>query len=137
MKKISFILKGFIFSFILLAVISFSVDSHATNGTQMIGYGSKSVGMGGADLAIANDATAINANPATLTGLKSEIDFDFTAFGPQVHHTASAMGNDADGKNPYFYMPLLAYVSGGGPVSWGIGIFPQGGMGVDYKVKKG
>ena len=135
MKKISFILKGFIFSFILLAVISFSVDSHATNGTQMIGYGSKSVGMGGADLAIANDATAINANPATLTGLKSEIDFDFTAFGPQVHHTASAMGNDADGKNPYFYMPLLAYVSGGGPVSWGIGIFPQGGMGVDYKDK--
>jgi len=133
MKRNGLGIKSFIFSFILLAVISFSVDSHATNGTQMIGYGSKSVGMGGADLAIANDATAINANPATLTGLKSEIDFDFTAFGPQVHHTDAA--SDADGKNPYFYMPLLAYVSGGSPISWGIGIFPQGGMGVDYKDK--
>ena len=133
MKRNGLGVKSFIFGFILSAVISFSVDSHATNGTQMIGYGSKSVGMGGADLAIANDATAINANPATLTGLKSEIDFDFTAFGPQVHHTSSA--GDTDGKNPYFYMPLLAYVSGGSPISWGIGVFPQGGMGVDYKDK--
>lgn len=126
--------KGWIFSgLILFSFFIFTVSAFATNGTQMIGYGSKSVGMGGADLAIANDATAINANPATITGLKSEIDFDFTAFGPQVHHTDAA--SDTDGKNPYFYMPLLAYVSGGSPLAWGIGVFPQGGMGVDYKDK--
>ena len=38
----------------------------ATNGMNMIGYGAVSSGMGGADLAIVDNASAMNINPAGI-----------------------------------------------------------------------
>lgn len=39
----------------------------AGNGFNMIAYGAKSVTMGGADIAVARDTSAVNTNPSGLT----------------------------------------------------------------------
>ena len=42
----------------------------ATNGLNLIGFGTESVAMGGADTAVARDTSALNTNPAGLGQLE-------------------------------------------------------------------
>ena len=39
----------------------------ATNGMDMIGYGTRSIGMGGADVAVDGDAATVGGNPAVVS----------------------------------------------------------------------
>jgi long-chain fatty acid transport protein len=60
-----------LFLFVLLS--STAQTSFATNGLNQIGFGTESVGMGGADIAVARDTSALNTNPAGLSQIKNNL----------------------------------------------------------------
>lgn len=103
--------------------------SHATNGMLMEAYGPVAAGLGGAALAYDNGGAAMANNPATLALMApgSRIDLMLGHVGPDV--AATGMGaSSADS----FYMPAFGYVRKQGDLTYGVGIYGQGGMGTEY-----
>jgi long-chain fatty acid transport protein len=104
--------------------------SMATNGMLMEAYGPIAAGMGGAAMAYDNGTAALANNPATL-GLMadgSRIDFMVGFVGPDVSAPGSMGASSADA----FYMPAIGYVKKQGNLTYGAGIYGQGGMGTEY-----
>ena len=102
----------------------------ATNGMLMEGYGPIAAGMGGASMAYDNGTAALANNPATL-GLMadgSRIDVMVGHVGPDVSAPGIMGASSADA----FYMPAIGYVKKQGNLTYGAGIYGQGGMGTEY-----
>lgn len=106
----------------------------ATNGMNMEGYGPVSTGMGGASQAIDHGTAAMAQNPATL-GLmaagSSRMDLAFGRLGPKVNSSIPGFAS-ADSSGTAYYMPALGFARRQGALTWGVGLFAQGGMGTDY-----
>lgn len=107
---------------------------YATNGMLMEGYGPISTGMGGASMAFDNGAAAMANNPATL-GLmadgESRLDVALGGLHPSVTSKMTGMPNAESGGTSYF-MPAGGWVKKDGALSYGVGVFAQGGMGTEY-----
>lgn len=120
----------------LAALLLLSGQALAGNGLNMIGFGAESVGMGGADLAVARDTTAMNTNPAGLARIpKGRLDnYGAVAYQFGVAHR-DRFGNDRKVSNRYLFLGSGGYGRriGDGPFYAGIGIFAQGGAGNVYK----
>lgn len=115
-----------------LAAVGMTVPglADATNGMLMEGYGPIASGMGGAAMAYENGTAAMANNPATL-GLMadgSRIDAMVGFVGPDV----SAPGTMGKSSADAFYMPAFGYVKKQGSLTYGVGIYGQGGMGTEY-----
>ena len=71
----------------LLALLSIGLAARpalATNGAAPTSSGGRAAGRGGADTAVANDATAVNTNPAGLAFIDGQrFDQTFAAFAPK------------------------------------------------------
>ncbi|MBE0598610.1 MAG: outer membrane protein transport protein [Desulfuromonadales bacterium] len=110
-------------------------EVEATNGMNMIGYGAVSPAMGGADLAMVDNATAMNINPAGLCACAApEFGFGFRLLASRLQHRDS-LGNGAhDGEDQLFPLPLLTYAApiDGTRLTFGFGLFSQGGMGAEF-----
>ncbi len=107
----------------------------ATNGMNTIGYGAVSTGMGGADLALVDNATAMNINPAGICECaQPELGLGVSHLMPELSHRDS-LGNDRDAEKNIFALPLVTFATpiDGLPLTFGIGLFSQGGMGAEYK----
>lgn len=105
----------------------------AANGMNMIGYGARSIAMGGADLAITDSPFAMNINPAGIGQcLHSEITFGVGFMNPSVRHSDLLGNNDEDVLDRY-PIPFLGYVHPVGDFTLGAGVFVQGGMGAEYQ----
>ena len=108
-------------------------SAHATNGMLMEGYGPISAGMGGASQAIDHGNAAMAQNPATL-GLMADgtarLDVAVGILGPDVK--SSMMGMDAKSGGTSYVMPAFGYSRRSGALTYGIGMFAQGGMGTEY-----
>lgn len=105
----------------------------ASNGMNMIGFGPESIGMGGADLARADCSPALNINPAgTARCVQPEFGFGLAFMWPSLNHT-DRLGNDRDDVLDRYPMPLFGYVHPTGRVTYGVGLFVQGGMGAEYQ----
>jgi len=119
----------------VLILLFFTKAVLAGNGLNMIGYGAESISMGGADIAVARDTSAINTNPAGLTDIPiKEIEFNTAAaFALDVRHKDS-LGNDESVANSPIGWGELGYAQPltSHPVTFGIGLFAQGGAGYDY-----
>ncbi len=108
----------------------------AANGLNLIGFGTESVGMGGADTALARDTSALNTNPAGLGQLKRTAFDGYAAAARSldVGHSDS-LGNDRRVDNRI--VPVagfgLSAAAAGGTLTWAIGFFAQGGAGAVYK----
>lgn len=118
-----------------LAAMACTFPAGATNGLTLIGTGAESVAMGGADVAVARDTTALSTNPAGLSQLPGWAHDGFlgAAFALDVAH-ADQFGNDQQVAN--WAIPV-----GGAGVSKqldshnftiGIGLFAQAGAGDVY-----
>ena len=109
-------------------------SAHATNGMLMEGYGPISAGMGGASQAIDHGNAAMAQNPATL-GLMADgtarLDVAVGILGPDVK--SSMMGMDAKSGGTSYVMPAFGYTRRSGALTYGIGMFAQGGMGTEYE----
>ena len=107
-----------------------------SNGLNLIGFGTESVGMGGADIAVARDTTALNTNPAGLTQLRGTAfdQYFATAFALDVAH-ADRLGNDKKVDNKTINVGGFGFSTrlGTTGVTVGIGGFAQGGAGNVYR----
>lgn len=105
----------------------------ATNGMNMEGYGPVATGMGGASYAYDNGTAAMMNNPATLgmMGDGARLDLAVGMLGPDVSAKMTGMP-DANSGGDAYYMPAVGYVKKQGAISYGIGVFAQGGMGTEY-----
>lgn len=122
-------------SLLLLGVMALSRPAPANNGIVLIGTGAESVGMGGADVAVARDTTALSTNPAGLSQLPgwAHDGFFATAFALDVAH-ADQFGNDQQFDNwaaPIGGAGLSKRIDGTG-ATLGIGLFAQAGAGSVY-----
>ncbi len=111
-----------------LAIAGLSAPALATNGMDLEGYGPVATAMGGASFAYENGAAAMMNNPATLglMGQGSGIGVALGFLGPDVTASSAKSSGDA------YYMPAVGYVRKQGNLTYGIGVYSQGGMGTEY-----
>ncbi|MCP4486495.1 MAG: hypothetical protein GY820_04130 [Gammaproteobacteria bacterium] len=126
---------------IAIAVGACPMLAHATNGMNSEGSGPKSRGMGGAGVAIANEAQSIINNPAAVTALGNRRDMAMGLFSPN-ERGYEVSGNPAFGgalnrgqtsdKN-YFPIPFYGFSKAlGDGAAWAFTISAAGGMNTDY-----
>jgi len=120
---------------IAVAAMAGASPSAANNGLTLIGTGAESVGMAGADVAVARDTSALSTNPAGLSQLPGWAhDGVFAAaFALDVAH-ADRFGNDTQVDNwaiPIAGAGVSKQIDGTG-FSFGAGFFAQAGAGSVY-----
>lgn len=107
----------------------------AANGLNAIGFGAKSIGLAGADVASTDDTYALNINPAGLEGIEQrQLDlYIAAAFALDVGHK-DQYGNDIEINNDMLMLGNIAYAQRlkNSPFTIGVGFFGQGGAGVEY-----
>jgi long-chain fatty acid transport protein len=120
----------------VLAVLAAPLTSAmATNGMLMEGYGPISTGMGGASQAIDHGNEAMAQNPATLGMMPdgtSRVDVALGILGPDVKSSVPAYGMTAESGGNSYIMPAFGYSKRSGALTYGVGMFAQGGMGTEY-----
>jgi len=125
----------FFFSASLLSLNS----AWATNGYFAHGYGVKSQGMGGAGVALPQDALAAATNPAGMGLIGNRLDAGLTWFRPQRETTI--VGNAFPGidgrydanETENFFIPEFGYNKAiNDRLSLGISVYGNGGMNTDY-----
>ena len=123
----------------LVAVVSLLLflmvvqNSFATNGMNMIGYGARMSGMGGASHGLKNDTNLMNTNPAGIVSIKGlRIDTSLGLLMPSVHFKNNL--NDLDADSNIFPLPSIGFVKrlDDSPFAFGVGLYAQGGMGATY-----
>jgi long-chain fatty acid transport protein len=120
---------------VAIAACAAAGPAAANNGLNMIGFGTESIGMGGADVAVARDTTALNTNPAGITQLKGPAfdGYAAVAFAVDVAH-ADSLGNDQRVDNRYNVAGGFGYTAPiASRITLGLGMFAQGGAGNVYK----
>lgn len=129
------ILIHWVFNAIVFLLLLRPGLSFATNGLNLIGFGTESISMGGADLAVARDTTALNTNPSGLTQItQREFDLFFGGLLPLSVVHRDMLGNEqAMARSPkllgdFGYAQRLSNRT----ITVGIGLFAQGGAGVEY-----
>ena len=118
---------------IMIAIFG-SSNVLATNGMNLEGYGPVATAMGGASMAYDNGTAAMMNNPATI-GLMNEAhraDVSIGKLGPDVTATHETFNMSADSSATSFIMPALGWVMKNGKMTYGFGVFSQGGMGTEF-----
>ncbi len=108
----------------------------ATNGMYLAAYGSEAAGRAGANIAVADRALGLQANPAGIAQLQGgHLSADLQLLAPSLHYGGDPFGNSLDAKDAIFAMPSISYVRGGArsPWTWGFGLLSQGGMGAQFE----
>jgi long-chain fatty acid transport protein len=120
---------------VLALLLCVALDARANNGLLFIGFGSESLGMGGADVAVARDTTALNTNPAGLAQTKARA-FDVygtLTYAVDVGHK-DARGNDATVANRWTPTAGIGFATrASGSLTAGLGFFVQGGAGNKFE----
>jgi long-chain fatty acid transport protein len=117
----------------LAALCLGALPASATNGMLMEGYGPVATGMGGAAQAVDHGTAAMAQNPATLALMAptSRHDAAFGILGPRVASSMAGMGS-AESSGKSYVMPAFGYARRSGNLTYGFGLFAQGGMGTEY-----
>jgi long-chain fatty acid transport protein len=108
----------------------------AGNAINLIGFGAESVAMGGADLAVARDTSALNTNPAGLAQIPgSELNLNAAVAHLLDAAHADQFGNDQEVSDKEIYIASGGYARrfADAPFSAGVAIFVQGGAGSVYR----
>jgi len=131
--KISKIVTSLFIAGVLAAPLAY-----ATNGMNLEGYGPVAASMGGASMAYDNGTAAVMNNPATL-GLMSDggrLDIALGLLAPNITAKCDAgpcAGMEAKSLADAFFMPAVGYAKKSGQLTYGVGVFSQGGMGTEYE----
>ncbi|HLF87290.1 MAG TPA: outer membrane protein transport protein, partial [Nitrospiria bacterium] len=121
---------------LILSLVSLSLIqiAYATNGLNLIGFGSESNGIGGADIAVSDDFSSMNINPAGLSRIRlREAGLSISYLKPNLDH--NGFGVTTSGEDDPILLPDFgtAYRLKDSPVTIGIGLFTQGGVSTDFK----
>ncbi|NCF81447.1 MAG: long-chain fatty acid transporter [Proteobacteria bacterium] len=124
---------------IAAAGIALAAPALATNGYFQIGYGAKSVGMGGAAVANPQDTVAAAANPAGMAHVGEGFDIGFRLFSPQREATLDCTGTGCSqpihstSANELFFIPDGGYVTKiNDKMFAGVSLYGNGGMNTSY-----
>lgn len=120
---------------VALVAAGFASGAYATNGMNLEGYGPIAHAMGGASMAYDNGNAAMMNNPATigLMGEGNRVDVALGFLGPDVTTSMPGSGMpSANSGGDSYYMPAVGWSRKTGPLSYGVGMFAQGGMGTEY-----
>lgn len=110
----------------------------ATNGYFPHGYGIRAKGMGGASVAMTEDAMGGANNPASMVWAGARLDLGVDLFSPRRDAQRSGAGvaslnGSVDSDSRYFYVPELGYNHLlGSDLSLGVTVYGNGGMNTDY-----
>lgn len=119
-----------------VSAILFSPLSHATNGMFMIGYGPKSVAMGGTAIANPQDSLAGASNPAAISAFNIRADADATLFLPRASATIRRDAPDEitqDSRATTFVIPNMGMaMKFNRKISFGFSAVGAGGGGSRY-----
>lgn len=125
---------------IKLSLISFlSISSlYATNGDEMIATGAKSMGMGGAGIALGLGAESALQNPALLTKVnRAESAISATLFFPEIE-TKMLSSDYSESDSKFYLIPSGVYAKPLSDHLYGaIGVWGVAGMGVDFSDANG
>lgn len=116
----------------LALVTAIPATAFATNGMFMIGYGVKSVGMGGVAMAFPQDALASATNPATLGEVGTRLDAEATLFLPNAQATLSGI-NSKSRANEFLIPGLGMAMPVDNETTFGGSMVGAGGGGTHYK----
>ncbi|MFM1949115.1 MAG: hypothetical protein RL706_1136 [Pseudomonadota bacterium] len=118
---------------IAAAILTSGTSAWATNGMILEGYGPVALAMGGAATAIENGTAAMMNNPATLQMGPDGTRFDLAlgVLGPKVSTSVPGFPS-ANSSGTSYVMPAFGWVRKAGTLTYGVGMFGQGGMGTDY-----
>jgi long-chain fatty acid transport protein len=121
---------------VLLAGLVSPYDASATNGLNQIGFGAESIGMGGADIAVARDTSALNTNPAGLGQIRGAlVDMNMAVgYAGNIEHK-DQFSNSVRNTNAYALLGGIGYARQLAelPLTAGIGLFAQGGSGNKFE----
>ena len=117
-----------------------ATPAQATNGYFQHGYGIKASGMGGAAIALPQDALAAANNPAGMAMIGNRLDFGLSYFRPDRHSQlvgspAPFNGTVYEGnESSSFFIPEFGYNRMlDAKMSLGISLYGNGGMNTDYE----
>ncbi len=118
-----------------IIILSGSLQSFSQNGTRLIGFDAKTTGRGGTSTGFFDTPSLMMNNPAGLSFLKSsELDISISLMAPTVHFKNAI--NNTNGENNIFPLGCISYVHAPSKrLTYGAGIFTQGGMGADLNLK--
>jgi len=111
----------------ILLVLGLSTSSFA-NGLSLNSLGTRALGMGGAFVALSNDATAIYWNPAALAGQKSNLVAYFTGVMPIG--TYETTGINAESQNTIFPTGGLLVAYQMDKITLALGVYVPSGLGI-------
>ena len=111
--------------------------AHATNGYFAHGYGVKAKGMGGASVAMIDDAFAGATNPAKAAFVGNRWDLGAEVFSPKrsMSRTGSNLGLDGtvESDKNYFLVPEFGYnVALSEKIGLNLTVYGNGGMNTSY-----
>ncbi len=112
--------------------------AYATNGYFTHGYGMTAKGMGGASVAMTQDAFGGANNPATMVFAGSRLDLGVDWFSPKRHAERSgsaggAVDFSAESDSTNFFLPEFGYNRMLNPdMAVGLTVYGNGGMNTDY-----
>lgn len=112
--------------------LAVSAPAYATNGLFMIGYGVKSVGMGGVAIAFAQDALAGATNPAAIADVSTRFDLEATAFFPNAQATLGGI-NSKSRANEFLIPGIGMTMPVDNETTFGFSMVGAGGGGTHYK----
>ncbi|MEE9431193.1 MAG: outer membrane protein transport protein [Melioribacteraceae bacterium] len=112
--------------FFTLSTITFA------NGLSLNSVGTKALGMGGAFVGLANDATAIYWNPAGLAGQRSSVDLFFTGVMPLGSYKMDVAGIDATTESNLYPTGGLLGVYSADKLTFGLGVYVPAGLGAEW-----
>lgn len=120
----------------LALIIAISSTAFA-NGLSLNSVGARALGMGGAFVGVANDATAIYWNPAGLAGQQSSILVFGTDIMPmatyKMDYTNYGGGNiDAKTNTKHYISPNAFFNYNMGKFSVGLGVYVPAGLGAEW-----
>jgi long-chain fatty acid transport protein len=123
-------------SILTLITLSYCCIAVAGNGLNLISSGVESVTLGGADVAVSRNASAVSTNPAGLIQISGgRLDLDSSmAFALDVGHR-DQLGNDLQFENNPLKYAEFGYAQHlkHHPLAFGVGLFVQGGAGAVYR----
>ena len=121
----------------LLIVMSFLLSSSLAfgNGLSLNSIGPRALGMGGAFVGLANDASAIYWNPAGLSGQQCGVMLFMTDVIPSATYKMDLMGVDAKMATNHYISPNLFAIHSRGKLTFGLGLYVPAGLGAEWDKK--
>lgn len=103
------------------------------NGLSLNSVGPRALGMGGAFIGLANDATAMYWNPAGLAGQKTSVSAYFTGIMPLQTYEYAPAGIDAEGVKNIHSTGGLFGIYAKDNITFGLGVYVPAGLGAEFE----